>query len=223
MAVAHDAVSSFGSAPTNDPSWTHTPSGTPRGVVVLVLQDGGTLETVSCTYGGVAMTARTAVDGSAASEPGWIYPFVLLSSVPTGAQTVAVTDSGAQPKSGSAFTVTASADTEVADEDQLVSSSQDDPSVTLTASGTAMTYGALFSGLGVTTNITAGTDHTKDLSVGSVGQTMHTEHRTAAGTAGAVGFVTSGADDVVLYAIALVEAAGGAAPAVKALAALGVG
>lgn len=210
MAVAFDATANSGMA-TTDPSWTHTPTGTPAGVVVLVMQDGGTSETVSCTYGGTAMTALTAINGSAASEPAWIYPFFLGASVPTGAQTVAVTDSSTQTKIGVSYTVTAAADTEVDVEGSLVSSSQDDPSVNLTATDTVMTFGALFSGLGNSSNVTADANHTKDVSASTTGDSMNSEHRSAVANAGtvAVGFVTSAADDAVLYAVAVKEAAGG--------------
>lgn len=217
MAVAHDAVATV--LQTTDPSWTHTPAGTPAGVIVLVIQDGGTEETVSCTYGGTAMTALTPVDGSGVSEPGWIYPFFLGASVPTGAQTVAVTGSGAQDMGAASYTVTAGGDVEVDDENTLISSSVDDPSVNLTATDTVMTYGALRHGLGNSSNVTADANHTKDLSQSTGGESANTEHRTAVAEAGtvAVGFVTTSADDTILYAIAVKETPGGTNVTVNAV------
>lgn len=212
MAVAFDAFADAG-APATDPSWTHTPAGTPAGVFVFVIQDGALPETVSCTYGGTAMTALTPIDGSLNTEPARIYPFFLGASVPTGAQTVAVTADGLQTKGGGSYTVTAAADTEVDVEGSLVSSSQDDPSVNINTTVTTITFGALFSGLGNSSNITADANHTKDLSRSTLGDSMNSEHRSAVVAAGtvAVGFVTSAADDVVLHAIAVREAAGGTA------------
>lgn len=223
MAVAYDAYST--STTTTDPNWTHTPAGTPRGVVVIVIQQGGTLETVSCTYGGVAMTAGAVIDGSGASEPARIYPFFLGASVPTGAQTVAVDASGSQSKRAVAYTVTAAADTEVDAENSTVSSSLDDPSVNLTTDSTSVTFSGLWSGLGNAANVTADANHTKDLGQSLTAATANSEHRSGTVSAGtvAVGWVTSAADDVVLYAVAVKESGGAAAPTVKKLAALGVG
>lgn len=36
--------------------WTHTPVGTPRGIIVQVVQNAGTDEVTGVTYGSVAMT-----------------------------------------------------------------------------------------------------------------------------------------------------------------------
>jgi hypothetical protein len=224
LAADHDAFSDSG-ALASDPSWTHTPVGTPRGVVVEVMQFG-TAETVSCTYGGVAMEAQTPVDGDALTEPHMIYPFFLGSSVPTGAQTVAVTASGATAnKRAVAYTVTAAADTVVDDQDIVVNGSLDEPSVGLTATATAVGYAALCSGLGSAANVTAGTGFTKDLGGGLSASSANTEHGTSAFSAGAVtfAFVTSGADEVVMHAVLITESGGAPPPTVKTLAALGVG
>lgn len=210
MAAAFDAAAN--SANSTDPSWTHTPVGTPRGIVVLVIQQAGSLETVTATYGGVSMTALTVIDGSAASEPAWIYPFILTSgSIPTGAQTVAVTADGSTSKIGASFSVTAGADLVVDDEDFLVASSQDDPSRTLTATADVVVFSALFSGLGNAANVTAGTGFTKTFGGSISAATGNFMRSTSAFSAGSVSvpWTTSAADDVVMYAIAVKESSGG--------------
>lgn len=222
MSVAYDAFSTGANA--TDPNFTHTPAGTPRGALVLVIQQGATGETVTCTYGGTAMTALTPIDGSAASEPAWIYPFFLGSSVPTGAQTVDVQASGSTTKRAVCYTVTAAADAAVESQNSTVSSSLDDPSVTLTTSAETITFGAGWSGLGNAANVAADAAHTKDVGQSLTAATANFEHRSGTVAAGSptVGFVTTAADDVVLYGVAVKES-GGAAPTVKQLAALGVG
>jgi hypothetical protein len=226
LAAAHDAYSDNGGL-VADPSWVHTPVGTPRGAYAAIMQFGATIETISvATYGGVAFTPLTVVDGTALTEPHVVYPFFLGSSIPTGAQTVAFTCSGATSnKRAVCYTVTADTDTVIDDQDTIVNGSLDEPSVGLTASAVAVGYSALCSGLGSAANVTAGTGFTKDLGGGLSASSANTEHGTSVFSAGAVtfAFVTSGADEVVLHAILITEAGGAPAPTVKQLAALGVG
>ncbi len=101
-AVGHDTTSEFPSAATtgctvSPCSYTHTPSGTPRGVLIFVYTLLQTADVVTgVTYGGVSVTAVSG--GSAtdtATEPGRVTAYFLGSSVPTGAQTVSVTKSSA--------------------------------------------------------------------------------------------------------------------------------
>lgn len=98
MAVAFDAVSeshtgTTGSTSEASYSWTHTPAGTPKGVVVFTFTSTSSVDAHNAvTYGGVAMTA---VPGGfaqdTATEVGSTKAWFLGASIPTGAQTVAVT------------------------------------------------------------------------------------------------------------------------------------
>ncbi|MEK9721980.1 MAG: hypothetical protein VW405_00670 [Rhodospirillaceae bacterium] len=106
MTIAYDAKSNYTGSATTNFSWTHTPVGTPAGIVVTVVQDSSTTDEVTgVTYGGEAMTN----EGDAASSifGARVYLFTLLSSIPTGAQTVAVTVSGGSAKIGGCVSVTA--------------------------------------------------------------------------------------------------------------------
>src|SRR3989344_6450108 len=93
-AIGYDAGSESHTGTTasdNETSflWTHTPAGTPRGVLVFVFTNDSVDNTSSVTYGGVTMTEVSgglAVD--TAGEKSRIETFFLGSSVPTGAQTV---------------------------------------------------------------------------------------------------------------------------------------
>src|SRR3989338_6515570 len=86
-AVAHDAASESHTGTTGSTNqasftWTHTPAGTPRGVLVYVFTRSATLTVTGVTYGGIAMTA---VAGGAAvdtgGEPGRVDAFFLGASV----------------------------------------------------------------------------------------------------------------------------------------------
>lgn len=121
MAVAHDAGSESHLA-QNDVSvsedsfsWTHTPVGTPRGVLVFVMTYADADYITSVTYGGSALAAVTGGEAAdTAGEPLRCTAFFLGSSIPTGAQTVLVTrTNNATNMYAAAATVTASSDTAV--------------------------------------------------------------------------------------------------------------
>ena len=113
MAVAYDAVAIPSLALyTATFSWTHTPVGTPKGVAVIVVQEGSTDQVSGVTYGGVALT-RVRSDVRTATEPGRVYIYFLGSGVPTGAQAVQVTLTGTADTNAVSLTVTSAADSAV--------------------------------------------------------------------------------------------------------------
>ncbi len=110
MAVAFDATS--GSGVLGDAnlswSWTHTPTGTPQGVVAFTFKDVSASNITGVTYGGVAMTLiGSAIDS--AGEPGTCEVWFLGTGLPTGAQSIVATVSvgNANSHAGIAATVTA--------------------------------------------------------------------------------------------------------------------
>ena len=120
MAVAWDSQSeshtgTTGSVSEGSFSWTHTPSGTPAGILVFTFTNFSIDIISGVTYGGVAMTAVSggyAVD--TATEPGDCKAWYLGSSIPTGAQTVTVTRTNNTTVAYAAcHAVTASTNTEV--------------------------------------------------------------------------------------------------------------
>jgi hypothetical protein len=100
MTVAYDTVTeSHGGTSGNTSSasfnWTHTPVGTPRGVLVFVFSGNGSGATsgecTGVTYGGVSMSAVSGGTASdTATEPGTVQSYFLGASIPTGNQTVVV-------------------------------------------------------------------------------------------------------------------------------------
>lgn len=115
--VAFDAISTLDRTDTSDPAtWTHTPVGTPRGVI-CGMTHGVTAISHSAspvTYGGVNMTfLRRQTD--TAGENGVAELWWLGSGIPTGAQTVSFNLDSATTDDifFSCVTVTAAADTTV--------------------------------------------------------------------------------------------------------------
>jgi hypothetical protein len=120
MAVGWDAGSESHTGTTgntgspNPFTWTHTPSGTPRGAAVFVMWDATSDQVTSVSYGGVGMTEITAAQAQdTADEPRTVAVFFLGSGIPTGAQTVSVSRSGANTMYCVCVTVTAATDTEI--------------------------------------------------------------------------------------------------------------
>lgn len=206
MAVAFDAVSNV-AAGTGDLSWTHTPVGTPRGVRVDIVENGGTNGVSSVTYGGVAMEL-VAVNAKTSGEAGTVITYFLGKSLPTGAQTVSVTVGDAVSKRAVAITVTAASDTCWTSVNTSISSdSATNPSATLNLLGkTSFVSLALHSGQGAAAGITPLTGWTSRLEhdFGAQMGGWYT-YNTIASSDVSCGW-TQTADDAVMIAAAITEA-----------------
>lgn len=158
MAVAFDAASGPAGQPlaAGDYSWTHTPTGTPRGVIVFCVADAplSSLTFDSVTYAGLALEQGTPAN-LVGGESGQAQFFFLGAGLPTGAQTVLVNTTGTGQIVLAAVTLTAGDDLEIVDSDLTINSiSQADPSVTLQI-GTRTSFAAIafFSGQNAVTGI----------------------------------------------------------------------
>jgi hypothetical protein len=142
---------------TGDPwTFTHTPGGTPKGVVLLICHVGSTTDFISgVTYGGVALT-RVIRRTDAAAEPGDSDIWFLGSSIPTGAQTVSIDLSSdtAEDFLFTCVTLLADDNTAVVDSDGINDDAAN-PSVTLNYGGAfCQSLAVLYSGLPNETDIT---------------------------------------------------------------------
>lgn len=149
MAVAFDAVTESIRTATTDPyTFTHTPVGTPRGIVVFVIHGVQVIPHVTgVTYGGVYMQHRTFA-GDSVTEPGNVTSWWLGANIPTGAQTVSVDLSSGTGDDIAVycFSITAATDTEVVDSG-AVNENAANPSVTLRAFGrTCIAFAGLYGG-----------------------------------------------------------------------------
>ncbi|HLE03990.1 MAG TPA: hypothetical protein VI729_05165 [Anaerolineales bacterium] len=212
MTAAYDAISNA-TPGTGDLSWTHTPAGTPRGAIVYVIQQGGGTDEVSgVTYGGSAMVEAPASPiGKTGGEPDVVYAYTLLSSVPTGNQTVVVTVSGADPKAAVCITLTAAADLVVQDADNSINSTAiDDPSFTLSLGGLdCFCCLGYFSGRQTPSMITPLASWTNryqdDYGVATAGVFTYDTIGTADVTAG---YTSDTADDATIIGLAITETGG---------------
>lgn len=142
MTVAFDAITIIPAEPTEatgNISGTHAPVGTPKGVIVLIHQEElvGSDEVSSIDYGGVPMVEMGLSPVlHTTGEGGATYAYKLTSGIPTGAQTVTATVSGASPKIMAVITLTAGGDTEELDTSIINSDAGGvNPSVTVSLGG----------------------------------------------------------------------------------------
>jgi hypothetical protein len=235
--VAFDAWNN-GDAGTTTLSWTHTPVGTPRGIIVQVTNVESADQVTTATYGGVSMTEASCSPvlnaDAGVDDPMSVATFFLGSSIPTGAQTVVVNVSGSGQKRSASIILTASADTEMVDCEAVNSDSTASPSVTLSLGGrTSFATLHAMTGRTATTQTTALTNwHGDDeagatqgppgdeVDLGTVTALYYT-YDIVGTTDITAGYTAGSADDVAMIAIAVAQVPGAAVPCRLAL--LGVG
>lgn len=210
MSVAFDAATKSAQF-TADTTFSHTPVGTPRGVVVFIAQQTLSNDQVdSVTYGGVSLTRAT--NGFAqdtAVEPCAAYGYFLGSGIPTGTQTVAINETGGSPKIAWAVTLTAASDTAIEDSG-VTQGDQANPAVALsTGAGVETWVGAvLATGIGFSANVDPGASYTlvEFHDFGANGAALERITTNNAGGGVTADFVAS-SDDVAMVALAIKETA----------------
>jgi hypothetical protein len=206
MAIAFDAFA-VGATGTTNRSWTHTPVGTPRAALAVILNLNGENPSTAATYGGVAMTkAAGAPVVKATGEVGAVDIWFLGANVPTGAQTVEITVNGSGTKAPRSYTLTAGTDTYVVDTAAFNSDSLENPSDTLALGGiVSWAMVAFLSGQDDVTGITPLANWTADNEAdpGTVTAGCY-RYDTVAGTDITAGW-TQAAEDAIGLAVAVAE------------------
>ena len=210
MAVVFDAITSSVEGGVGVWEFTHAPVGTPRGVLLLVASSVVDDGIASVTYGGVSMTEVTGSPATEATEPEIVHAFFLGASVPTGAQTVSITKTGATTTDHycECITFTAAGDMQVTDT-STASGTGANPSVTLSLGGVA-SYCALVFGSGanaVPTDVDplTGWTNRRETDTGTRGHGCYTYD--TVGTADVTAGISAGSQTYVLLAVAVSEAA----------------
>lgn len=207
MAVAFDASTAATRTDTSDPfTFNHTPVGTPKGVVVAIMNyDTATDQVAGVTYGGVAMTRVPPVARDTAGEPSNTQIWFLGASIPTGTQTVSVdmTSATGDDMYMVCATVTASTDTEVIGYGVQEEDSSN-PQATIAHGGrTAIAFAALASGADAApTPLTGVTNlHSND----SGAERQHFARQTTPGSGNTTIGWTLTSDDVSFVALSVSE------------------
>lgn len=167
MSIQFDQESSLALG-TGDRNWTHTPVGTPKGVIVIVVDGVTTDQVVGVTYGGAALTelATYSPNIQTGGEGGAVHVFWKGSSIATGAQTVAIDRNDATNYGAVCYTVTAESDTYIHSANSSTSTSIAAPGASLTITEPCFVCGGCYSGLNnVTSGLSAGTGTTQTQTV----------------------------------------------------------
>ena len=114
MSVAFDAETSSLTFQGTTITVGHTPSGTPRGVLVLIVEDGPAADGITgITYGGSTLTEMTnSPFVGTNSEAGTLHAYFLGVSVPSGTQNAVITPSSSLRRLCSVITLTGADDLE---------------------------------------------------------------------------------------------------------------
>lgn len=220
MAVAHDnAVESHtgttGAASVASFTWTHNPVGTPKGILVFVVNmDSATGITSSVTYGGVNLIMSTnGVAADTATEAGrcaaWFLGDAAAIAGRSGNAVIVNRTNNSNVMYAVSITVTATGDT-VLHEPGVVVLQEDgtlaEQSVTDGGSATAsVRYAGGMSGLNSVPGVGASSTALQSIDIGN--QTAATCRETTAGTgARNVGFSSGTSDDRAMVHLAIREA-----------------
>lgn len=219
MTIALDSTAEAGALGTQ--SYTHTPVGDPDAIVVFV---AGNASTTAVTYGGQSMTLQGSELTGVDEFSGTLFStWILLASVPTGAQTVAVTGPSASIIASYALTAT-SGELAVNNFVSVALTSTTDPSATFALNGTTSFVAFQFgSGQNDLTNVTSLTGWTRDTSLDAGSSVFGTESFDTIQSGDVTIGATQTSDEWVYQGIALEEAAGDTtAPVLSALTASNV-
>lgn len=216
MAILHDTSTRFPATAgavditSGDRTFTHTPIGTPKGVVVVGCVDSGSTEPFTgVLYGGTAMVKSSVAHDT--SEAGTTVVYTLTDqTIPTGAQTVTLQSCTGNNKFVTCSTVTATAaTTTVNTSGNLDTTIAADPQITLTTTASTISYGGVNTGAAApVTTVLTGCTHLHDADYGQ--RSAMTLRRTNADAAGSVTIgYTLASEDFCIAAVALAETAAG--------------
>lgn len=207
-AVAFDQYN-VGTSGTGTLSFLFTPVAVPRGIICGSIQIGTEADQENLpTYGGVTMKEVTGSPNIlVGGEVDVIYMYFLGSGIPTGAQTVTMTVTGASNKLLDCTSLTANTDTEVVTSNAAINStSQTNPSVTLSINNrpsfSLITFG---SGQNGTAGITPFANWTSRSEFTSGTQSGGTYTYDIIGTTNITSGWTQSADDALAITLAVSE------------------
>jgi len=198
---------------------SHAHVGTPKGVLVTIIERAPTGDRISgVTYGGESLVEVTTGVTTASpiiytnAEPFTIHYFFLGTSVPAGTQTATISPSSAGGRLCVVTTFDGAADLEINDLESLADTSEADPSYTFGLGGTEslvmIGFGSGYSAVGNVSPYT-GWSEEAEFDLGSSVAGVYSYDTVGTSDPTDCGYNTSGADDVSLSAIAINEISGG--------------
>ena len=216
MTVAHDANTRFPTTgdtydtTTGSRTFNHTPTGTPKGVVCVVMNQTVTTAVVSgVLYGDVNMTLSAVATDT--SEVGRIEVYTLTdSAIPTGVQVVTLLECTATSKWCAVSTVTAATlRTTVNASNAVNTTTAANPTMTITTTASTLAYCGFHGGASALTSYVAGAGVTNQNSGDYGALVSRSARRSSQDAAGSVVFSWTYAtsDDYCIAGVALAERA----------------
>lgn len=214
MAIAHDINTRFPitdttglDTTTGDRTFTHTPTGTPKGAIVVLAVGANVDGVTGVLYGGIVMRKQvTALD---TIETGRVTIWTLAGeTVPTGTQTVTLQGCTADNKWCTCSTVTATTDgTKVNAFNNTDTTTSTNPTVTVVTTAETLLYGAVAGGAAAPTSYVSGTGYTTQHSADYGAKSARSQRRTSPVAAGSIvfNFTFGTSDDWCIGAVALEE------------------
>jgi hypothetical protein len=217
VAIAFDAQTRFPATDTTGfhttsggtLSGTHTPVGTPSGVVAVVFNNATANPVSTITYGGVTMNLVTSASDT--TEVGSVYIYELLSSVPSGAQTFSLTRTATTTNMWvTVTTMTVAGGKVVAREASQFknTTTSANPTITLTTGVTTFVVGGMHGGAAAPTSYAPGTNYSTQFSAdyGALSARSQRSTTTIASGSPVYNFTYATSDDHCLCAAAYKEA-----------------
>lgn len=198
----------------------HAHSGTPKGVLVTIIERAPTGDRISgVTYGGEDLVEVTSGVTTASpiiytnAEPFTIHYFFLGSGVPAGTQDAVISPSASGGRLCVVTTFDGAADLEINDLESLADTSETDPAYTFGLGGTEslvlVGFGSGYSAVGNISPYT-GWSEQAEFDLGSSVAGLYSYDTIGTSDPTDCGYNTVGSDDVSLSAIAINEISGGA-------------
>jgi hypothetical protein len=209
MAVAHDAATgSVYTAATSPHTFNHTPTGTPKGVLLFCINyDSSTKRVTAASYGGQAMT-EVGDASDTAGEATNVAVWFLGSGIPTGQQQVSIdVGTAGDDHYFVCVTVTASTASTAIQNTQEINGDTANPQVTLQYGGiSCLGYVGLAGGASTVASYSLLSGMSTGLSNDSGQEIQRVDRQTSAGTSNfTIGYSYATSDDVALFAVAVRE------------------
>jgi hypothetical protein len=219
MAVAHDAQTRFpttdgtvgvdsSDVTTGDRSFTHDPTGVPKGVVVVVNSTATAQPCTGITYDGVAMALEQSATDTTEAGSVWIWVLAGVAVPTTDPATIVLQGCTADAKWATCSTVTAATTgTALVGENTKNTTVAANPTLDVITSAESLLYGGMHGGAASPASYVVGTGYTSQFNNDYGAKSARSSRRTSPVAAGTIvyNFTFATSDDYCIAAIALGE------------------
>lgn len=219
MAIAHDFNTRFpttdGTSGTNsvdtttgDRTFTHNPTGVPKGAVVTVIANVTNSVVTGVLYAGISMSLITEAQDATEAGSVWIYALAQVTVPTDDPATITLQGCTADEKWATCSTVTAATtQTQVVGFNFKDTTTAANPTLTVVTSATSLLYGGLAGGAASPASYVPTANYTRQFSNDPGTRSATSMRRTSPVAAGSIvyDFTFATSDDYCIAAVALAE------------------